>query len=107
MIDGMTRDEVHRRLAEKRDELTGLGVRRLHLFGSVARGDARLDSDVDLLVEFDQAVGLLQFFRVQKRLSEILERPVDLVMKDAMKPQNFPWVTPLGDAGETPFDCPA
>ena len=42
---------------------------------------------MDLLVEFDRAVGLLHFFRVQQRLSELLERPVDLVMKDAIKPQ--------------------
>ncbi len=87
MIDGMTREEVQHRLADKREELVGLGVRGLYLFGSVARGDSRQDSDVDLLVEFDKAVGLLQFFRVQQRLSEILERPVDLVMKDAIKPQ--------------------
>ena len=42
---------------------------------------------MDLLVEFDRAVGLFQFFRVQQRLSELLGRPVDLVMKDAIKPQ--------------------
>ena len=83
----MNRDEVQRRLSENREELAALGVRDLYLFGSVARGEARVDSDVDLLVEFDRAVGLLQFFRVQQRLSELLGRPVDLVMKDAIKPQ--------------------
>jgi predicted nucleotidyltransferase len=83
----MNRDEVQRRLSEHRQELAALGVRDLYLFGSVARGEARVDSDVDLLVEFDRAVGLLQFFRVQRRLSELLGRPVDLVMKDAIKPQ--------------------
>ena len=83
----MNRDEVQRRLSENREELAALGVRDLYRFGSVARGEARVDSDVDLLVEFDRAVGLLQFFRVQQRLSELLGRPVDLVMKDAIKPQ--------------------
>jgi predicted nucleotidyltransferase len=83
----MNRDEVQRRLSENRQELAALGVRDLYLFGSVARGEARVDSDVDLLVEFDRAVGLLQFFRVQQRLSELLGRPVDLVMKEAIKPQ--------------------
>jgi hypothetical protein len=83
----MNRDEVRRRLSENREELAALGVRDLYLFGSVARGEARVDSDVDLLVEFERAVGLLQFFRVQQRLSELLGRPVDLVMKDAIKPQ--------------------
>jgi predicted nucleotidyltransferase len=62
-------------------------VRSLELFGSVARGEARADSDVDLLVEFDGPVGLFHFFRVQRRLEEILGARVDLVMRDAVKPQ--------------------
>ncbi len=83
----MNSDDVRHRLAENREELVALGVRDLYLFGSVARGEARVDSDVDLLVEFDRPVGLFQFFRVQQRLSELLGRPVDLVMKEAIKPQ--------------------
>ncbi|HEY4886729.1 MAG TPA: nucleotidyltransferase family protein [Myxococcales bacterium] len=62
-------------------------VRSLDLFGSIARGDSGADSDVDLLVEFDRPVGLFQFFRVQRRLEAIVGRPVDLVMKDAIKSQ--------------------
>ena len=83
----VTRDQVLRRLAETRAELAGLGVRSLDLFGSVVRGDADPDSDVDLLVEFDRAIGLFHFFRVQRRLEEILGCHVDLVMRDAVKPQ--------------------
>ena len=59
----------------------------LDLFGSVARDEASADSDVDLLVEFDRPIGLFHFFRVQQRLEEILGAPVDLVMRDAVKPQ--------------------
>ena len=62
-------------------------VRSLHFFGSLARGDAHPDSDADLLVEFSQPVGLFQFFRVQRRLEAILGCRVDLVLKDAIKPQ--------------------
>ncbi len=83
----MTREEVVRRLARSRPELTELGVRSLDLFGSVARGDAGATSDVDLLVDFDRPVGLFHFFRVQRRLEEILGCPVDLVMRDAVKRQ--------------------
>jgi len=54
----MNRDEVRRRLSENREELAAVGVRDLYRFGSAARGEARVDSDVDLLVEFDRAVGL-------------------------------------------------
>ena len=83
----MRREEVLRRLSEHRAELEGVGVRSLDLFGSVARGDAGPDSDVDLLIEFDKPVGLFHFFQVQRRLEAILGRPVDLVMKDAIKRQ--------------------
>ena len=83
----MRREEVQRRLAKHRAELKRLGVRSLDLFGSIARGDAGADSDVDLLVEFDQPMGLFQFFRVQRRLEAIVGRHVDLIMKDAIKRQ--------------------
>jgi predicted nucleotidyltransferase len=83
----MTRDDVHLRLAGARSELTALGVRSLDLFGSVARGEAGKESDVDLLVDFDQPIGLFHFFRVQRRLEEILGTRVDLVMRDAVKRQ--------------------
>ena len=83
----MTREEALRRLSEHRGELERFGVRSLDLFGSVARGDSGPGSDVDLLIEFDKPVGLFHFFRVQRRLEAILGRPVDLVMKDAIKRQ--------------------
>jgi predicted nucleotidyltransferase len=83
----VTRDDVQRRLSEQRAELARLGVRSLDLFGSVARGESTADSDVDLLVEFDQPIGLFHFFRVQRRLEQILGCRVDLVMREAVKPQ--------------------
>jgi uncharacterized protein len=54
-------------------------IRRLALFGSVLRDDFRSDSDVDALVEFDpeQTPGL-KFFALQRELSELLGRVVDL-----------------------------
>ena len=85
----MTREEVQRRLAGEKAELAALGVRALDLFGSVARGETGPHSDVDLLVDFDRPVGLFHFhfFRVQRHLQEILGCRVDLVMRDAVKPQ--------------------
>ena len=54
-------------------------IRRLALFGSALRDDFRPDSDLDILVVFepDARVGLL-FFALQRELSELLGRPVDL-----------------------------
>jgi predicted nucleotidyltransferase len=83
----VTCEEVQRRLSKERGELAELGVRSLEIFGSVARGEAEPGSDVDLLVEFDRPIGLFHFFRVQRRLEHILGCRVDLVMRDAVRPQ--------------------
>jgi len=54
-------------------------IRRLALFGSVLRDDFRPESDVDALVEFESGhVPGLAFFRMQRELSEMLGRTVDL-----------------------------
>jgi len=54
-------------------------IRKLSLFGSVLRDDFRPDSDVDVLVEFEPGhVPGLAFFAMQRELSEILGRKVDL-----------------------------
>jgi len=64
------------------------GVRELSVFGSSARGEARPDSDVDLLVEFqpDAQTGLLEYAGLMLDLSDLLGRRVDLVSKNGLKP---------------------
>ncbi len=68
------------------ETLKSFGVKSLALFGSVARDDARPDSDVDLLVEFDRPVGLFTFVRLKRYLEEILDSAVDLGTPDSLKP---------------------
>lgn len=61
-------------------ELHALGARRIGLFGSFARGEARDDSDVDVYVEFDDAQRTYDnFFALHERLETLLGRRVDLV----------------------------
>lgn len=64
-------------------------IRSLALFGSVLRADFRPDSDVDVLVEFspEARVGLLAMGRMQRELAALFRRPVDLVLKDGLKPR--------------------
>lgn len=64
----------------------GYHVAKLGVFGSFARGEATEASDVDILVEFDETVDLFHFVRLQRYLSEILGKEVDLVTPDALKP---------------------
>ena len=62
-------------------------VRSLAIFGSYVRGEADSASDVDLLVTFDEPPTLLELISLELKLSEVLGRKVDLVMKSALKPQ--------------------
>ena len=75
-------------LHEKRGELAEkYGVKSLALFGSVARDEARPDSDVDLLVEFDRPVGLFAFIGLQQFLETLLGCKVDLGTPRSLKPR--------------------
>lgn len=62
-------------------ELRAAGLRHLSLFGSVARGEADDNSDVDLAVRLDPdaRIGLFGLTGLERRLGELLHRPVDLV----------------------------
>lgn len=63
-------------------------VVELSVFGSTARGSARTDSDIDLIVAFepDAPIGLIAFNRLRRELEGTLGRRVDLVPKDGIKP---------------------
>jgi hypothetical protein len=62
------------------------GVKSLALFGSVARDEARPDSDVDLLVEFERPTGYFGLVRLQLCLEQLLGRTVDLGTPGALRP---------------------
>ncbi|MEM9216147.1 MAG: nucleotidyltransferase family protein [Cyanobacteria bacterium P01_F01_bin.150] len=70
---------------EHQAQLQKLGVISLNLFGSVARDQAKPDSDVDILVELDDSTGFFEFFRIQHYLEDLLGRSVDLGTLDALK----------------------
>lgn len=61
-------------------------VNSMEVFGSYARQEQNEDSDLDLLVTFNQTPGLLKFVELENHLSDLLGIKVDLVMKDALKP---------------------
>lgn len=89
----MDRDSILALLAEHKPVLSQrFGVRRLSLFGSVARGTAHEGSDVDILVGFDQPPAPSAFFGVQFYIEDLLGRPVDLVTETALRAQLRPYV---------------
>lgn len=85
----MDRDEAIRRIRAIEPELRALGVTRLALFGSVARGEAGPGSDVDVVVAVEpfEALGLARYFRLKDRLEAELERSVDLVTPPVTHPR--------------------
>jgi hypothetical protein len=63
------------------------GLSDVWLFGSVVRGEASPDSDLDVLVTFDnQHLSLLEFIQLEQELSDLLQVKVDLIERDTLKP---------------------
>jgi predicted nucleotidyltransferase len=61
-------------------------VARLEVFGSTARGEANDGSDVDLLVEFSKRKSLLTLVSLERKMSAVLGRKVDLLTEAAISP---------------------
>ena len=83
----MKRAQVLSILNAHQAELQALGVKSLEIFGSVARDEARPDSDVDFLVEFSIEASLFDLFRVRHYLEDLLGCDVDLGTTDALREQ--------------------
>ncbi|AGY59555.1 nucleotidyltransferase family protein [Gloeobacter kilaueensis] len=83
------RQEVLDCLRRHWSQLQAFGVKSIALFGSVVRDEARRDSDVDLLVEFEpgEVVTFARFFELQDFLEALLQRPVDLGTPSSLKPR--------------------
>lgn len=79
---------VIRALQASADRLRGLGVRHLSVFGSTARGTARPDSDVDLLIELDgrRKLDLFDYAGMVGEIEQVLALPVDVARRDKLKP---------------------
>lgn len=71
--------EIHR-------EVGAMGGRNVRVFGSVARGDDRDESDVDLLFDMRRPLSLMELGALEARLSALLGVPVDLVPESSLKP---------------------
>ena len=82
----MDRESVLMKLSQHRQVLQAYGVKEIRLFGSVARGLEGIESDVDLLVEFEPAahIGIFDFSRLRHELSQLLGCKVDLATPAAL-----------------------
>jgi len=75
---------LRQHLPELREEY---GVKSFALFGSYVRGEQHPDSDIDVLVTFENPPGLIGFTELERTLSDLLGQSVDLVTENALKPR--------------------
>ncbi len=81
----MKRDEAISLLQAHEADLKRLGVQRLYLFGSTARGEAGDDSDVDLFFDHEKGkLGLFELMDVKERAASILGRKTDIMTRDSL-----------------------
>ena len=85
----ITKEELLAVIAEHRQQLRQLGVKRVGVFGSFARGQPTAQSDVDILVELDEPT-FDHYMDLKFHLEDILKRPVDLVLTETVKPRLKP-----------------
>jgi predicted nucleotidyltransferase len=76
-------------LSSMKDELANkFGVSSMGLFGSITRDDFTANSDIDILIEFTRPIGI-DFITLADLLESRLQRKVDLITRDGIKPRYF------------------
>jgi uncharacterized protein len=91
----MDKQEILARLRENEPALRARGVRHVGLFGSRARGEARLGSDIDIMIEFspEARVTVFNYAGLKDFVASLFDSPVDVVNRDALKPYVRPTAT--------------
>ncbi|OGG14063.1 hypothetical protein A3D77_00965 [Candidatus Gottesmanbacteria bacterium RIFCSPHIGHO2_02_FULL_39_11] len=84
---------IHRHQDEINRVCQEAGIRYLALFGSHAREEAKEKSDVDLLVEFKNTPGLIEFIQTKHQFEKVLKRKVDLVTKKGLSKYIASYIT--------------
>jgi predicted nucleotidyltransferase len=82
----LNKNEILKTVRDHQTEIKSFGVNRLALFGSYARGEEQINSDLDFLVELDPKT-FDGYFGLKEYLSSLFHREVDLVLAGTLKPR--------------------
>jgi predicted nucleotidyltransferase len=93
------RDDLHLRRDTLHQIAARHGASNLRLFGSVARGEERPDSDIDLLIDLAEDRGFGDYLALAEELETLLRRKVDLVLARSLSPHFRPYI----EADATPL----
>jgi uncharacterized protein len=87
-INCMRRDDIIATLKAAEPALRARGIRRAAVFGSIARGDERPGSDIDILVEFEPGAegSIYDYMNLKQYIAGLFDGPVDVIDRDALKP---------------------
>lgn len=88
----MNRQDAIAILQKNADALRARGIRHAALFGSVARDEARPDSDIDIMIELapDTSLDIFNYVELKDFVASLFPDPVDVVNKDALRPHVAP-----------------
>ena len=83
----MRRDDIIAKLKKAEPDLRAWGVRRAAVFGSIARGDDRPDSDIDIMIEIDPGarITVYDYVGLKEHIAGLFDAPVDGVNRDGLK----------------------
>jgi predicted nucleotidyltransferase len=84
----MNTSEALETLRRSEHALRGRGVKHAALFGSVARGENRSDSDIDIMIEFDPEarITVFDYVDIKEYIAQLYDGPVDVVNREGLKP---------------------
>jgi len=81
---------IDKTLREKRDQILAIarqhGARNVRVFGSIARGEGKRDSDLDVLLELEPGRSLLDIIAIKQDLEDLLNTKVDVLTEAAVSP---------------------
>jgi hypothetical protein len=91
----MNREEIVARLREHKEALRTRGAAHAAVFGSLARGDHRPESDMDIMIDFDPdaRITVVDYAGLKSLIAALFDGPVDVVNRDAWKPYIRPAAT--------------